>query len=274
MNKRLAMQFLRQNIENLATTRSRALISIFSEGRRGRFDGIGTAFLLSVGDENIFLITALHVLDDAQNGYTFGIVNEKVFDLRELSFFTDKSRDLACARLTGTWLRKHHIECAQCIHFGAEPFMTRLGMYAMLGFPATKKNRFSIRNKRPEIERTRALLTGFIDQEKARSSDGSYWLPLEHNRKKLTDTSGVRRGGHPELHGFSGGPVLKASWRPILFPHAVGSSMVLDLELIGMVSHKRKLGLKSGHQPKIQKSVMTLRASEIEKFIVRTFLVT
>ena len=167
---------------------------------------LGTGFLVSF-EGVIYLVTALHVLDE-QEGKTLIIrIGDKGAVLSKMEFLVSREHDIAISKLNKSWADEHGIGKVKAIPIDDKKAdYSPLGRYFLIGFPG-KKNILHLRhgNRNWNIQGTSFIRKIDKPQSKSHVDDP---IAFEFDKKNAIYTDG-KKANPPNFNGNSGGPILE-----------------------------------------------------------------
>lgn len=131
---------LLQHVDNSVKIWGDILVPIYTnkEFHDGQAFLLGTGFLAEYGNE-IFLVTAYHVLEEHYNKLLVIVVEGKSICLSKMPFLISKENDLAVSHLRKDWMAGNGLVKVKAIPLEnkKEDYLSK-GRYFLIGFPGTK----------------------------------------------------------------------------------------------------------------------------------------
>lgn len=188
------------------------VIPIFVESKKKPItakaaDVLGSAYLCSNG-ETFFLVTALHVVKDA-NEFQVQVtnINGTAIDIGGLKFQAHDKHDIAVTELKPEWFDKKEVEKVKAAPVGRDlSKWERTGIFIAMGYPATK-NELDVRYGK--VDRyCHSISLGLLKNCKIKTEvEDAIFLSYDH--KNIIHSSGKKQSSQPDLYGMSGGPCLE-----------------------------------------------------------------
>ncbi|MCK2149608.1 serine protease [Marinobacter alexandrii] len=182
----------------------------------------GVAFLLGTGflaeyREEIFLVTAQHVIKDHSDKLLVIGIGDTSVPLSKMPFFASKENDLAVSRLEKEWADEAGVGKVKAIPLEdkKEGYISE-GRYFLMGFPG-KKNTL---NKRIGKDTKNIHGTSFVSKIESPQSKTHIDCPVafEFDKNSAINTDG-QKTNPPSFSGNSGGPILQLMGKDINRDH-------------------------------------------------------
>lgn len=169
--------------------------------------GLGSGFIVERNDDT-FLVTALHVLQDLRDGDALAAnIGGKGVLLNGIPFITAPEDDIAVAFIEPTWARKQGLTRSFSLSLDDnENERINLNIFVLLGFPGSK-NKLNLNTN----ETTRRLM-GYSFSRRIEHPCSSTHIrnpvAFEFDKKTAINTN-MNRINVGQFNGNSGGPVLE-----------------------------------------------------------------
>lgn len=182
-------------------------IFVDSEKSDKAANGLGSAYLCSHG-EHFFLVTALHVITDAnKSNLQVANINGKGVDIGGLRFHVLETHDLAVAELEPEWFHEKGVTKIKAARLRNDlSGWQRTGIFVAIGYPETK-NRLDMRYEK--LDRYCLSITVSIQKHSTVSTSIQDAIHLSYDPKTVINSYGEKLGPQPDLYGMSGGPCLE-----------------------------------------------------------------
>lgn len=227
---------------------------------------IGSAFLMRYRGKN-FMVTALHVMENERpKGEVIALINNKSVFLESLDFLTYDGLDIAVAELNSEFLSAQGVVDPPFIETDQEIPPGGLGRYIVFGYPGSNKNRIRIRGESVSCNVTQCHISLELYPGELHIPDLAASICFKHDEKTTVNSSGVKLGSMPPLHGMSGGPVFQMH-----FDAELKTVPPSRLELAGMLCRKKRI---EHHGREASLALVAIPASSICIFINTIFFPT
>lgn len=195
-------------------------------------DGLGSAFL-HIDQDALYLVTALHVVQDAnQYSHQIGVFAGKAVHLGGLDFRTSAAHDVAVAHLSDEWLQKKELNRLKTLPAASTNQWQETGLRLLWGYPGTM-NRLDVRFGR--TDRKMLAITTDLSPTRPVKTKIKDAIQISYDHKNVINSDLKKLGAQPALQGMSGGPLIHVMVSPV-----PSSSMRFSLRCDGVLCEWHK----------------------------------